>query len=139
MKNLLNYLWVVIAGFAVWLVYKLFVSKDEEDKPLDVTSSSTGLSFSDIDIYNKVSANLSDGGNPYSWSNVFIPCLGVEYGKSAVKLGELLAKVQDKPLFAKVWAKKHNSVLPSSIVDSYGEKVYTLVAMNVPNFVEFII
>lgn len=139
MKNLLNCLWVAVAGFAVWLVYKLFVSKDDEEKPLDVTSQSTGLSSSDLDLYNRVSTNLSEGGDPYSWSNVFIPIQGVLYGKAALELGELLSKVQNKPLFSKVWAKKHNSLLPTSIVESYGEKVYTLVAKNVPNFVEFII
>lgn len=141
--ELLEKVATIIVVVAVFLfahkLYKKLFGSDDEENPLDITTDSTGLSRSDIEIYNKVSVNLMQGGDPFAWYNILVPMQDVTRGKALLQLGELLSKVENKPLFSKVWAKKHNSLLVTSIIDSYGQQAYTLVAKNVPNFVEFII
>ena len=139
MKNLLNYLWVAVAGFAVWLIYKLFVEQKEKPSPLDLTSNESGLSKSDIEIYNKVYYNLSIGGNPYDYGNLGFLYGGVQNLNLAFELGNLLNSVSNKELFAEVWMQKNNRLLTSSIMDVYGDKTYCLIAQNVPNFSQFIL
>lgn len=138
LKSITKFLWVPIAAVALWLVYKLFVAKDDNGE-LDITSSSTGLSPQDLSIYNEVISNLNSGGNPYNLTNIFFPLDGVDYAKGAVRLGALLNDVQDKPLFAQVFAKKQNKLLTSRIVEVYGDQVYSLVSQNVSNFQAFIL
>lgn len=137
MKKFLDFVWVPFVAVALWLVYKIFV-QDEENE-LDITTSGTGLSSGDVAIYNEVVTLMNSGGNPYDWRNVFYPFGGVDDAKNAVRLGNLLNNVVDKPLFAKVYAKKRNKLLTRDIIEVYGDKVYQLIAQNVVAFSEFII
>ena len=142
-KEILNWLWLPVAAVALWLVWKIFVKK--EDSPNNVTVNNSGLSSEDIDLYNQVLANLSTGGNPYEITllNFVLPSFAgiaqAENSASAIELGRLLAQVTDKRQFSKVYQKKNDKLFTVAIIDVYGNEVYKVIAQNVPDFNEFII
>lgn len=141
MKNFVDFLKIILVAAALWLVTKFF-NKDEE---IDPTQTNTGLSADDLSIYNDVIINLNSGGNPndFSWWGVILPPIyGInqnEYTQLAVKLAKMLADVQDKVTFAKVFAKRQKRTLVNTIIAVYGEDIYNLISKNVPDFVHFMI
>ena len=141
-KEYLRFLWIPLFAFALWLIYKLFVKDDEE---LDPTSTNTGLSPNDLSIYNSVVVNLDGGGNPMDiewYYFLFPPLQGIlssDNYSSALSLGDLLARVENKPLFAKVFARRQKRTLVNAIIAVYGQSIYDTMSRNVLDFGEFII
>lgn len=137
MEKFKEFIWLCIFAVGLWFVYKLFIK--QEDDELDITTESTGLSKNDLAIYNEVVIEMEKGGDPYSFLNLLLPLQTSQYAQSAVRLGNLLTEVDNKHLFAQVYAKKRNHLITRDILEIYGEKVYQLVATNVVNFQEFIL
>lgn len=139
LKNITRFLWVPLVGFALWLVYKIFIKN--EDKP--VTTENSGLSLHDINILSQVNINLKGGENPFVFNplGLILPILQTtqQYAniKMAEELGLLLAQVENKRLFSTVYYDKYKKTLVNEIANVYGDKTFTLIANNVPNFDEF--
>lgn len=151
----MKYLKLVYAffiGVALWIVYKLFIDKNDAGNPdYDNTQQSTGLSSEDLSLFNRVISNLSNAV-PYEVNTfdmtdlLWLPFAGVYDSYSnynsyqgALELGKMLDKVSDKQQFGKAFLKKKKVTLDSAIVKGYGEYVYSMLSKNVPDFQSFLI
>jgi hypothetical protein len=141
MDKIIKFIWVLPVSFGLWLIYKLFVKPEKEE----VTPNNSGLSAVDVTLYYQVCANLEKGGNPWEigiTDFIFPLFSGMSQNanlSNAVKLGELLNKVQDKQRFAEVYYKEKHTLLTTSIINVYGDTIYNTIARNVSNFGSFMI
>lgn len=154
LKNITKFLWLPIVAVALWIIYKIFVKSPQDengDQDFNNTTQNTGLSPTDLSIYNQVLSNLRNAvryeSPEFHWYDfIVMPFSGAIYAtdnlsatQGAYSLAELLSKVTDKQQFSETFYKKQKVTLDSAIVKIYGDVIYGMISKNVPNFNEFIL